>query len=254
MAATGSGTQKRARRRRSSGLGVIVTVLLVAVIAVVGAAIFFRVSEVTVEGAGGKYTAEQIVEASGIKTGGSMLLLRSDPAREAVRAAMPYIGSVDIDKQYPGRVVISVSEKQAIACMRVGNETWLLDSTMRALEETDGLAVNRYAFIKGFSTAKAEAGSRVKTDVTEETKLKYAAEVLSGLEELGMAGDVTLIDMSNIGGITVKYQDRFTVKLGTGENIEHKLARLNGIVPYLDDGDRGTIDVSGDSESYFIPD
>ena len=250
---TGRGTQKRARRRRSAGLGAVITVLLIAVIAVVGAIIFFRVTDISVEGTE-KYTAEQVTEASGIRTGSSMLLLRKEPAAAAIKSEMPYIGSVSIEKQYPGKVVISVDERQAVACMRVGSETWLFDSGMRALEVTDGLAVKKYAFIKGFSTAKAEAGNKLRTDVTEETKLKYASEVLSGLEELDMIDEVTFIDMSNIGGITIRYQDRFTVKLGTGENVDHKLARLNGIVPYLDTGDKGTIDVSGDAESYFIPD
>ena len=138
--------------------------------------------------------------------------------------------------------------------MRVGNETWLLDSNLKALEVTDGLAVKTYSFIKGFTTAKASAGHVLSVGEEEKTKLRYASEVLSSLEELGIIGDVTLVDVSNISGITVEYQNRFKVKLGTGENIGHKLARLDGIIPSLDDDDRGVIDVSGDSESYFIPD
>ena len=207
----GRAGRERTRRRKSGGLAVFLTILFIAVIGAVGSVMFFRVSEVEIEGES-RYSDEQIIAASGIEMGDSMVLLR------------------------------------------VGNETWLLDSDMKALEETDGLAVKKYTFIKGFTSAEATAGRRISVDEDENTKLRYSSEVLSGLEELGIIGDVTLVDVSNISGITVHYQDRFRVKLGTGENIQHKLARLGGIIPYLNDDDRGVIDVSGDSESYFIPD
>ncbi|MBO4832148.1 MAG: FtsQ-type POTRA domain-containing protein [Oscillospiraceae bacterium] len=249
----GRAGRERTRRRRSSGLIVFLTILFIAVIGIVGAAIFFRVSEVEIEGES-RYTDEQIISASGIEIGDSMLMLRGGPSEEAIKSEMPYIGNVSIEKQYPGKVVIKVDERAAVACMRVGNETWLLDSNLKALEVTDGLAVKTYSFIKGFTTAKASAGHVLSVGEEEKTKLRYASEVLSSLEELGIIGDVTLVDVSNISGITVEYQNRFKVKLGTGENIGHKLARLDGIIPYLDDDDRGVIDVSGDSESYFIPD
>ena len=245
--------RERTRRRRSGGLAVFLTVLFIAVIGIAGAAIFFRVSEIEIEGEC-RYPDDQIIGASGIELGNSMLLLHEEPATDGIRADMPYIGDVEIEKQYPGKVIIRVDERAAVACMRTGSETWLLDSDLKALEETDALAVKSYAFIKGFSTAKASAGHVISVDESENTKLRYASEVLSSLEELGIIGDVTLVDVSNISGITVQYQDRFKVKLGTGDNIQHKLARLDGIIPYLDENDRGVIDVSGDAESYFIPD
>ena len=249
----GRAGRERTRRRKSGGLAVFLTILFIAVIGAVGSVMFFRVSEVEIEGES-RYSDEQIIAASGIEMGDSMVLLRSAPSEDAIRSDMPYIGSVIVEKQYPGKVIIKVDEKAAVACMRVGNETWLLDSDMKALEETDGLAVKKYTFIKGFTSAEATAGRRISVDEDENTKLRYSSEVLSGLEELGIIGDVTLVDVSNISGITVHYQDKFRVKLGTGENIQHKLARLGGIIPYLNDDDRGVIDVSGDSESYFIPD
>ena len=46
----GRAGRERTRRRRSSGLIVFLTILFIAVIGIVGAAIFFRVSEVEIEG------------------------------------------------------------------------------------------------------------------------------------------------------------------------------------------------------------
>ena len=60
----GRAGRERTRRRRSSGLIVFLTILFIAVIGIVGAAIFFRVSEVEIEGES-RYTDEQIISASG---------------------------------------------------------------------------------------------------------------------------------------------------------------------------------------------
>ena len=63
--------RERTRRRRSGGLAVFLTVLFIAVIGIAGAAIFFRVSEIEIEGEC-RYPDDQIIGASGIELGNSM--------------------------------------------------------------------------------------------------------------------------------------------------------------------------------------
>ena len=60
---------------------------------------------------------------------------------------------------------------------------------------------------------------------------------------------LTYADMENLQEITLSYQNRLVIKLGTGNNLPYKL-QLTGVIVRNDDGnclsdsDRGTLDVS----------
>ena len=46
---------------------------------------------------------------------------------------------------------------------------------------------------------------------------------------------------------------RFTVKLGSNENLDYKFELLLGAIAKLDSGDTGTIDLSQDKKAQFSP-
>jgi hypothetical protein len=68
-----------------------------------------------------------------------------------------------------------------------------------------------------------------------------------------MQDKVTGIDMSTISNPSFDYMGRFTVKLGSDENIEYKFGLLQSAVQQLKDGDYGTIDLSIDKQAHFSP-
>ena len=61
------------------------------------------------------------------------------------------------------------------------------------------------------------------------------------------------IDMSSIGSISFIYLNRFTVLLGTGENIDYKMILLRDMLAQLKPQDKGKIDLSRDNKYHFIP-
>ena len=71
------------RRGRFSGLYKVLSILLVAAAVVLACVVFFRVNSVEVEG-NVRYTAEDIIEASGIQTGDNLIGL----SRSRVSAAI----------------------------------------------------------------------------------------------------------------------------------------------------------------------
>ena len=96
--------KKRRRARRQRGrFGVLYKLLSMVLIvaAIVSACIvFFRVNDIVVEG-DGKYTAQQIIEASGIEMRENLFLLNKNQAYLQIYNQLPYVDEVSIQRKLP---------------------------------------------------------------------------------------------------------------------------------------------------------
>ena len=106
---------------------------------------------------------------------------------------------------------------------------------------------NRAAYLKGLAD-----GMKLDKE-KDETRLAFTQAVLNRLGDDGFSDKVTWLDVTNIGRITFDYLGRFTVNVGSGEQLEYKMSRIDGIVLQLEDTDEGLIDVSEEGKSYFEP-
>jgi len=245
--------RRRTSRRRVSVVVAPITIILIIAVSLFGIGMFFRITEVEIRGEFERYTQEEIAAASGAEIGDSLFFARKAAIADNIKSSMTYMRDVEINKKYPGKLVITVDESVVSARLRAGDKYWMVDSDLRALEELDAGQAAKYILIKGITTASAELGQRVVVDESEETRLKYASDVLSALEELDLISETESIDLTNPGAVTLSCMSRFTVELGSGENAYNKLKRIPGIISSLGETAAGTIDVSGDGESYYIP-
>lgn len=249
----GINSHKNTIYRRVPGLAIPLIILIIIAVFAVGICMFFRVAEIEVTGSFEKTSAEEIISYSQISVGDSMIFTRSRKAESSIMNGLIYISNATIRKEYPAKIIIEITEKGSVACIALGEDTWLLDSDMRVLEKAESDMRGKLLVLRGFSEATAIPGEVLKVSEGDLTKLHYAAEVLSALEEQNMFGRIKTLDMTNIAGITFDYLGRFNVYLGSGENAVLKLARIGKIVENIGAYERGTIDLSGDEKSYFIP-
>ena len=238
----------------SGGKGFVIFILCAAVLAA-SFCLFFRIGTINVSGTNEEYTAETVIEASGIKTGTSLLLLNTEKAEQMISDIYPYISYVTITKSLPSTVNISITATSACAAVTIDGEKWLVDMDLRKLEKADGS--RSYLDIIGLELEEHEDKKGVVThSLTEnfdnETQYEYTKIVLKELCRTRIADNVSQLDVTNIGNITFRYGKQ-TVKLGSGERIEYKLARLTEILSKLEPQDIGTIDISRDGEAYFTP-
>lgn len=239
---------------RSVGKGFGITLLCLAVLAA-AICLFFKVEQINVTGTNEEYTAEMVIEASGIKQGASLALLRTDKAAHAISGTYPYISYVTIKRKLPGTVNISITATSACAAVTIDGEKWLVDMDLRALEKAE--SGKQYLDIVGLELKEEkDKKGNITHSLTEtfdnETQYEYTKSVLKELCKTQIADHVSKLDVSNIGHITFKY-GRQTVVIGSGERIEYKLARLSEILDKLSATDTGTIDISRDGEAYFTP-
>ncbi|MDG2211405.1 MAG: FtsQ-type POTRA domain-containing protein [Acidimicrobiales bacterium] len=102
---------------------------------------FFSVKEVEVVGTGDRVSEDEVLEASGINDGSSMVGLNVEEIDERV-TAIPWVAQVDIERNWPDSVRIVLEERIAslIAVIPSGQK-FLLDRSGVVLEEVsvDGL-------------------------------------------------------------------------------------------------------------------
>lgn len=230
-------------------------VAFVAIVAALGFAVsvFFRVSEIDVEG-DSTYTHEEIVAASGIKEGDSLIFLNRSGAASRIKQQLIYIGDVTVERALPDRVVITVEGSGNAAVVETESGLWLVDKSGRLLSEATTADANAHIKVIGFSALAPKAGQTITVAEGYAAKVDYLVAILSALYLQDMENDVTVIDVSNSANGELKYLGRFTVKLGANENLEYKLGLLKSAVAELSDTETGSFDLAEDKKAYFSPD
>lgn len=242
--------KRHGQKRR--GAAITAAFIVAAVIMVLGVSVFFNVSEIVVSGTSQYYTEEEIIRASGLKTGISLLFTDTSGAEAKIKDACPYVNSVTVVREFPSKIHIKLRESSVCAAVEFDGALWLIDQNCRVLgkaEETDNCMI-----VKGLKVVKASVGSTIEIEDEDISKLDYTKIVLTGLCGEEFSRQVTELDMGNLGNISLKIGKKYTVILGSGEKLEYKLSRAESVISQLA-GENGSsvIDVSKDGESFVIP-
>lgn len=207
------------RRGRFSGLYKVLSILLVAAAVVLACVVFFRVNSVEVEG-NVRYTAEDIIEASGIQIGDNLIGLSRSRVSAAICTQLPYVENVSIKKVLPDRVVLEVLERVAAASVDSAEGRWLISAQGKLLEKDDGSV--QTVSITGLTAVGAYPGGMVQVAEEEENTLRYVKDLLVELEDHGWLGQCASIDCTAATYITLSY-GIYRVKLPRGGDYDYCL-------------------------------
>ena len=201
MARQRSHRTRRRRRGRFRGLYQLLTILLVAAAVLVACLVFFRVNGVSVEG-NSRYTADEVVAASGIQNGDSLVAMSKSQIASQIRTGLPYVESVAIQRKYPDLVVLTVKERSAAASVSGGGRRWLISSQGKLLEEATDQAVVE---IIGLDAVSPYAGDNMQVAEEDAATLGYVLDLLTVLERRELLGQCTTLDCGSNVSMTLRY-------------------------------------------------
>ena len=98
--------------------------------------IFFRVKTVEVRG-NSYYTAEEVELASGVVEGDNLFFINRFSVVSRIFTRLPYVEDVSLTRYLPNKVVIEISECQALACVSYEGQSWVIDRNCRMLTQAD---------------------------------------------------------------------------------------------------------------------
>ncbi len=244
--------RRRGKRKRGFLFGII-TFFFICGALLLGVSVFFKISVIKVEGST-RYTPEQVVQASGIKTGDNLFFVNKFDATSRIFKYLPYAETVTMKRDLPNIIVISIKDAEAVAYIQDGDSRWLMDKSCKLLEKTQDESASGLIPISGASPAQPEAGQKLK--LGDSTKQNALFQLMSEFVSRGMLKDVRKIDLANPGDIKFYYLGRFNVKLGNSEDIKAKLDLLQTALDSkrITPTATGTIDLSQKKEAHFIAD
>lgn len=202
----------------------IFSVLMVILVVIIGAIIFYQklhVSTISVIGSR-KYSEKQLISKSGIQDG-AFILSYSDEDIYALFGKIDDISVTEFRRIYPDKLEIRVVDRDARAAIPAGNGKYTIISADGYVigsnaESSEGLIV-----IRGLAGKSYAVGNCIDDDTQSASELAII-ELLEGVNESELSSVVTAIDLSNTSCIKFEIGDKFTIVLGdcieASQNIE----------------------------------
>ncbi len=224
--------------------------VIVAVIFVMS--VFFRVSDIQVRG-NAHYTDEEIIRAIDIEEGDNLFFFDRFAALSRVFAKLPYIDEVTVERSLPNRVIITVTESQALAYIVLGEENWTIDHNCKVLGRANDDELTGLIPILGISPGTLMIGETLETADGDERIVEFIAEVLEQLEGRGLYTRVGRVDFSDPEHVEFTLSDKYIVRIGNASAVDYKFGMLISVLSQLLEGDVGIINVSDGNTAHFSP-
>ena len=238
----------------------------------------FKISSIQVQTADGTqvaevggYASEQILQALGVHTEENIFSFDPGQKSKELEKAFPMLEFIHVERQYPGTVVVQVTEARPTYAMQVEGGWLTLSASLKILSKdaaqpaglatlyggepvstTPGEQLDFAAAPAASSAAASEsADSAASSEAEAETdhRLESLNTLMSALDSYGMLGDATRIEFADTEEMAFLYQDRISVLLGTLNELDYKL-KLAQYVLLNQDGkgcaatDTGLLDLS----------
>lgn len=213
-------TASNKRRGRRGGNYVLyyafAAVVAIIVFIILANVVLFNCNSIVVEGIQ-KYTAEEIITASGIKSGDSLLRIDESAAERRIANAFPFVDAVEVAKHYPTKIVITVTEAERWYAVQHGSDTYTVSRLGKIIEQKNA---DKLPLVIGYEAAEPVVGGTLTSTVDGKNDLP--AQVLSAAEKAGVSG-ITSIDITDRFEIKAVVDGRITLQLGIATELENKM-------------------------------
>jgi len=263
---------KKRYNNKTSAVYIAIGVALILIMSIIGTSAFMRANEINVEGYSA-YSADNIIEASGVSLGDNLLFINVQAISQNIRRELPFVNSASVTRVLPDKVLIVITESEAIARIAYAGETLVADSSGRILARSseenfsqiygDSNKVASLIEIRGLEIESAVTGTVLRPVFGSEMKLQYMQDVLSAVEREGLENDIQYLDVTNIVNVHLGYLNMFKVNFGGAanlrqSNLRHNFGRLSETAAWIDTrfpNTSGIIDMTdANADAKFIPD
>lgn len=245
------GAPRKAKKRNA--LFAPAAFLLILVALVFGAGVFFRVQNIEILGAV-SYTDQQVIDASGIELGDNLFFINRFTASSNIFSRLPFVEEAAIERRLPNSITITIEESYAAAYVNWMGQNWMLTSGCKLLGTGSGDDLTGLIEVLNITPESPSSGAIMTVAQEESLKLAYLETILPAMQNQGMLGSVSQLDLENSANPTFRYLDRFTVQMGPNADTEYKLRMVLGAVQQMEADVTGSMDVSGGTTVYVSPD
>ena len=240
--------KRRRRRNRMRPLyGLLVAALVIGVGVSLSMTVFFNIATIEIAGDAPQYTAEDIADASGVHTGDNMMRLNRDEVEQNILARMVFVDSVSIQKNFPDKLVITVTPSTPAFNVTDSSGTLQVSASGKILKNGPD-ADPALPTITGFETAVREPGQMLASKDEQKDKIfqAIAARVAKGLD-----CPLTAVDLTDKYDITLTFDGRVAFSLGNWGDMDYKITLAETVLGQLDPDKVGYLTMAGDHQCSY---
>ena len=243
-------SRKRIRRRQrwTNVYGLVVILLVLTAGITISYTFLFNISEIRVAGQSDMYTAEEIVEASGIKEGDNLLRLDCKKSAQRILDELLYVETATVKRKFPSSLEITVTRCIPAFNVNYGSGTLLVSKKGKILAD-NSFITPELPIIYGLDPADKTPG---KMTASENKHKNEAFEAL--IASIVKIGDdkIMTVDMSDEHSIMVKYKNEMIFKMGNWNDVEYKLSLAENVMNQDDvKGKKGYLTMIGSNQCSF---
>lgn len=242
---------KRKRKRKLSKFAYFLIFMIIAVgAAVTCAVLFLKVDKIAVTGVS-PYPAKQIVANSGVKKGTSLFFVKQSTIEKNLCAVLPYIKSVKLKYSLPTTVTLEIKQDSPKFLFIIGKQYAYADSSLKGLEMHPGPRKdNGIITVAGAQILAFKPGAPVALKTQSQASL--IKELAADISTARLSG-ITSMNVQDGYQLSVIYQNRYTIILGTPNGADEKLKIAGTIIGQKQlPSDKGTLDVSAQNKRYIF--
>lgn len=215
---------ERKRRRKKIYIAMFFTLLLgVAALIIVFKTEMFLIDRIRVRG-NEKVLANKIALFSSIEEGQNIFKINKRNGEKHIYD-IPYIKSVEIKRELPREIIISVEERIGEIQVRDGSDFLLLDKEGYILDKLDK-SNDSLIQIEGLDIKNKTLGENVFV----ENKNPDHIDFIKIAEDLNMLSNFRYIDMQDDKSLNILLLNDIKVEFGSVNNVEYKLKILNEVL------------------------
>ena len=248
---TRAAIRRRRIMRRLTAFALLLCVIAAGVYLTV--TMLFKISAIEVQTADGTqvtevggYASEQILQALDVHLEENIFSFDPGKKSQELEKVFPMLEFIRVERDYPGTVVVRVTEAQPAYAMQVESGWLTLSASLKILAkdaaQPSGLPTlyggepvsdtpgDQLAFEAPAAESEPESGSSSDSAASSEAaqpvedhRLDSLNELMEALDSYGMLADVTRIEFADTEQMAFLYQDRISVLLGTLNELDYKL-------------------------------
>lgn len=210
----------------------MIAVLLIAVISLAFSKMLFSLETIVVDGTA-HYSYTQILKAADLEKGDLIFFVSEKKLNQKLVNNFAFVRSVKVEKQYPNTITLTIEEEVPQYYVELQKEYFLLSAELRVLgryyDEQKLLEFSPdVQFIELPDVSRAVVADWLV--FASESLSRHTDEALTYLASSRLYEGVTHVDFSNRFDLTVVYENRMEIHMGSFTDFPYKLDLALGMV------------------------
>ncbi|MBQ7294884.1 MAG: FtsQ-type POTRA domain-containing protein [Clostridia bacterium] len=198
------------------------------------------------------YSEGEILSAAQLSEGVNMLTVREKDVNENVTTVLPFISVIGVDYELPDTLRLNVVSTSERFIIKNGSRYFCVDKTGKVVSEKKKKLSKGQYLVQGMTEQTYTVGEKFEPIKENSEKFEIAMQVALAADSNEII-NTGVINVKDIGDITLTYKSRLRVYLGNSSNLPSKLSVAETVM--LDNkaqNKTGYINAKYDIGAYFM--